>query len=221
MSNVLKKLLCVAVLQGIGSLSAQTRGTITATVVDRGGQPVVGATVAVVPAGAHGLRGARPECLTDEKGICALDIEFGKYDVTAKKTTDGYPDLTMHFYGHGHWPATAEITPESPAASTTVKLGPKAGSLVLHTVDETSGAPIKHLTVTLHPAADPHDFVSTSLTGPDPTILIPPDEEIFVTVSADGYQPWHLKEHSELSPGGAVHLHSQERQQITARLKHQ
>jgi hypothetical protein len=221
MRNVLEKVLCVAVLLGSGSLSAQTRGTITATVVDRAGQPVTGARVAVLPAGAHGVMGALRECLTDDKGICSQDLQLGRYDVTAKKTADGYPDLIMHFYGHGQWPATAEITSARPAASVTVQLGPKAASLVLHAVDDVSGDPVKHLAVTLHPAADPHDFLSTGLDGPDSTVLIPADEDVLVTVSADGYQPWRLEEHPELSPGGAVCLRSQGRQEITVRLKRQ
>ena len=92
---------------------------------------------------------------------------------------------------------------------------------MLHTVDDGSGENIKNLPVTLHPAADPEEFMSTSLAGPDSTILVPADEDVLVTVSADGYQPWHLEEHPELSQDGAVHLDSQDRQEMAVRLKHQ
>jgi hypothetical protein len=221
MIKYLKKPVWGALVLTAAYLSAQTRGTVTATVVDRAGQPIVDARVALLPAGAYGLMGARRECLTDDRGVCSQDIEFGKYDVTAQKTADGYPDLTMRFYGHGHWPASAEITPERPTASVIVQLGPKAASLVLHAIDDVSGRPIKHITVTLHPATDPHEFISTSISGPDSTILIPPDEDVLVTVSADGYQPWHLEEHTELSSTGLVHLHSDGRQEMNVRLKNQ
>ena len=215
-----EKLICVAIMLAAGYLSAQTKGTITATVTDESGQPLVSARVAMVPAEATGLMGVLRECLTDEEGMCSLNLEFGKYHVTAKKTAEGYPDLTFRFYGHGQWPAMAEISPETPTASATVKLT-KAASVVLHAVDDASEESIKHLSVTLHPAADPHEFMSTSVTGPDSTILIPADEDVLVTVSADGYQPWHLEEHPEISRNGAVHLHSQDRQEMAVRLRHQ
>jgi hypothetical protein len=221
MMKPLGKLSCVAIILAAGPLHAQMKGTISATVIDQTGQPLVGARVAMVPADATGLMGALPECLTDDRGVCSLNLRFGKYHVTAKKVAEGYPDLTIRFYGHGQWPATAEITPEAPAASVTVDLGPKAASLVLHPVDDDSGDNIKHLTVTLHPANDPHEFISSSLAGPNPTILVPPDEDVLVTVSADGYQPWHLEEHSELSSRGVLNLHSRDKQEINARLKHQ
>lgn len=220
MTKILGKISCIAILLAACHLPAQTKGTITARVTDQSGNPLVNARVAMVPADRMGIMGVLRECLTDHEGVCSLELGFGKYHVTAQKTAEGYPDLTMRFYGHGQWPATAEITSEMPATSVTVRLGPKAASLVLHAVDDASGDIIKHLTITLHPAADPKEFISTSVTDSGPTVLIPPDLDVLVTVSADGYEPWHLKEHSELSSGGVVHLHSQDRQEIEVRLKH-
>ncbi len=220
MRRPLTRKLFFLAIQAVTALPAQTRGTITATVVDRAGQPVAGARVAVVPAGAHGIMGLIPECLTDDKGVCSQDLQFGKYNVTARKTAEGYPDLLANFYGQGQWPATAEISLVRPAASVTVRLGPKAGLLAIHVVDDASGEPLKQVNVTLRPAADPHDFSSEGLGGPDCTILIPPDEDVLVTVSANGYQPWHLEEHPGISQGGVVRLHSEGRQEITVRLKH-
>jgi hypothetical protein len=75
---------------GIGSLSAQTRGTITATIVDQAGHPVVGARVAVVPADAQGLMGAPRECLTDGQDMCSQDLRFGKYHVKARLFEHGF-----------------------------------------------------------------------------------------------------------------------------------
>jgi hypothetical protein len=218
-SRLLTAILFLTIPTAVTS-SAQTRGSITATVVDRAGQPVVGARVAMVPADAKGIMGILPECLTDDKGICSQSLGFGKYHVTAQKKSDGYPDLLSNFYGHSEWPATAQITPDRPSASVTVQLGPKA-SIVIHPLDNVSGDTIKRVTITLHPAADPHDFVSSSFTGPDATILIPADEDVLVTVSADGYLPWHLEEHPELSPSGTMRLHSEQRHEMTVLLKHQ
>jgi hypothetical protein len=221
MTKVLGKLTCVAILLATYCLSAQTRGRITAKVTDQSGNPVVSARVAMVNAAAMGIRGILPECLTDDKGICSLDLVFGKYHVTAQKVADGYPDLTFRFYGHGSWPATAEITSEMPTAIVTVHLGPKAAILVLHTIDDASGSTIKHSTISLHPTANPDEVFSTSATGPVPTVLVPADEDVNVTVSADGYQPWHLDNHPELSSSATVHLHSQDRHEIEVRLKRQ
>jgi hypothetical protein len=209
------------VIQAATTLSAQTRGTITAQVTDQGGNLVAGARVAMVPADARGGMGVLRECLTDNNGVCSQDLGFGKYHVVAQKKSDAYPDCLANFYGHGKWPTTAEIALDVPTANVTVRLGPKAGLLVIHAADDVSGDPIRQATVTLHPAADPRDIFSTSLQGPDLAVLIPPDEDVLVTVSANGYQPWQLKDHIDLSPGGVVRLHSEDKVEMTVCLKHE
>ena len=197
---------------------AQPAGVINAKVVDQSGNPVTGAVVQMESADGRILAAAIPECLTDETGACSRkDLPFGKYRVTAMKKADGYTDVTFSLYGHNTKPLTAEITPDAPAASLSVKLGPKAASITINVVDDATGARVGNPTVILRLASAPNVFISSGLHS-DSRILIPPDEDILVEVSAEGRQPWRM----EMQPGAAhpnaLHLHSEETREFEVRL---
>jgi hypothetical protein len=217
MKTALGKALAVFAVLAASAAFAQGQGTITTTVLDDGGQPIVNAQVAVEPAGEVNPSGALRECLTDSAGTCSQNLIFGKYHVTAQKKEDGYPNLTFNFYGHGQWPATTELSPKNPESTVIVRLGPKAGFLSIRAIDAVTGESLKHFTVTLHPAADPHDFLSTTI-RPDTKVLIPSDEDVLVEVSAKGYQNWHMETQSGAKLPNSVRLHSGESRELTVRL---
>lgn len=205
-------------IYSISVISGQARGTITATVLDRTGEPVSGATVQMLRAEESNGTGVVRACLTDKSGLCSESLAFGKYRVVPMKLSDGYPDLSFNFYGHGRWPWTVEISPENPNAYQTIKLGPKAGFVVLHVFDAVSGARIQRASVILRPVADPHDFLSTNL-GSDSTILVPPDEQISAEVSAEGYKSAAIENDSGSKPRNSISVPSGKSIEISVRLQ--
>jgi hypothetical protein len=204
-------ILSLALMPAALCIHAQTTGTITAQVYDQDGKPLADAAVEFVPTDVI-LASALPSCLTDADGVCSKDLKFWKYHVIAEKKADGFPDLSFNFYGHGKWPATVTLSPEQAMAHVTVKLGPKAGSLVFTIIDAVTAARIEHVSVTLHPFADPKDFLGTNL-GPDFRVLIPADEDVSVEVEAKGYQPWKVPGPVRLASGESkaftISLHPQ------------
>lgn len=193
-------ILLLAMMPAAVCVHAQTGGTMTAQVYDQDGKPLGDAWLQIVPVDHAMLSLAFPSCVTDAGGFCSRDLEFGSYHVSAEKEADGYPDLSFNFYGHGKWPATVTLSPEQPTAQVTVKLGPRAGSLIFNVLDAVTAARIENASVKLHPLADPKDVLGTNL-GADFTVLIPADEDVSVEVEAKGYQPWHAPNPVRLSSG--------------------
>jgi uncharacterized surface anchored protein len=201
------------------ALQAETTGTIMARVVDQSGNSVAGATAQMEPADGKIMAKAIPRCLTDETGVCSYaHLQFGKYHVTAMKNADGYPDVSGELYGHGKSELIAEVTPDAPTASVSITLGPRAGAITLKIVDDATGLPVANPTVTLSLATTPTTFRTSSLHS-DFKILIPPDEDILVEVSSDGYKPWHMETQPEATHANALHLHSGEAREFTIRLQ--
>jgi hypothetical protein len=199
--------------------AAELTGTITARVVDQSGNPVAGAIAQMMPADGKPMAMAIPQCLTDETGVCSYaHLRFGKYHVDAMKTADGYPNLHWDLYGHGKSKLIAEVTPEAPTANVSITLGPKAAFITLKVVDDATGLSVGNPTVRLRLATDPDTFISTGLHS-DPRILLPPDEDILVEVSSEGYKPWHIETQPEAAHANAVHLHSGEAREFTIRLQ--
>jgi len=136
------------------------------------------------------------------------------------KISEGYPDLTFNLYGRKRKPVAVELTSESPTSNVSFALGPKCGVLTITAIDDATGSPVPSPRITIRNPSEPGTQLSTGQ-ALGSRILIPPDEDITVEVSAEGHKPWHLEEHPELSPTGVVHLHSQDRQEMTVRLKRQ
>jgi hypothetical protein len=208
-------------LQSTGDFPAVPSGVITARVVDQGGNPVPGAVVQMAPADGSVLAMAVPECLTDEAGVCSCErLPFGRYSGTAAKVADGYPDVSFSLYGRGEKPPIAEITPQTPIASISITLGPRAASIAVKVIDEATGLAIKNPTVVLRSAAAPSIFLSTG-SNSDSKILIPADEDIIVEVSAEGYKTCRVATQPGATHANALRLRSEETRQFTISLKAQ
>lgn len=205
------------------SLASQTEhlGSIGARVVDQAGNPVTGAVVWMLPLDGTPRANALADCLTDAAGSCKRDgLALGRYQVTAKKESDGYPNIAFDLYGRNNKPQIAVLAPEAQHADTTITLGPKAASISVTVTDAVSGKPVTNPNITLRRAANPADYIST---GPDSNsnVLIPPEEDILVEVSADGYKPWRIESQSGADYARALHLRSAETRELKIRLQPQ
>jgi hypothetical protein len=202
-------------------------GMITVKVVDQLGSAVPGATVTMrqpIP-GPQAI----PECTTDETGTCTrADFRMGTYLITAMKPSDGYPNLWFEFYSHqvhpksGYQskPAIVELKDDNPTGSVVFTLGPKAAFLKLEVIDDETDEPVANFTVILRNAAEPNDYLSSGKAA-NPTVLLPPDEDIQVEITAPGYRGWRMAEHPENNRGAPLRLQSDQTREMTIRLKHQ
>jgi len=199
----------------------ETTGTVTVRVIDQKGDPVQSATVKFDLTPRPGISYVSPMCKTDTTGACTRHgLAMGAYLLGAMKPSDGYPDLTFDFYSHETKRIQVVLTLSSPEKNIVFRLGPPMAKLKLSFIDDGSGMPINNPSITLRGGAGTHDWISIGK-SPDSTVLVPPDRDIHLEVNADGYQQWRLGDHPEVSPSGVMHLHSQDKQEMAIRLKHQ
>jgi hypothetical protein len=175
----------IAILMFNPSLVAQN-GVIQGTVLDEVGRPLQGAKV---HAELHGVAMAKAirYVESDENGTFVIDrLAYGTYDVNGKKEEDGYPDSSFSFYADRPVATSIAISPEHPAATITLKLGPKAGVITGTVKDALTGKPIP-AGFTLR--ASSKRWMGTSQPSKF-RVLIPPATDITVEVSSAGYKTW-------------------------------
>jgi len=201
--------LAILVLQtGLLPADNPPDGAITVNVVNENDVPLIGATVWILSMDGKARVSAVPECLTDWTGTCSLShLPLGKYLITAMKESDGYPNGENPLFNHNRTHVIAEVLPGKLDVHVSYKAGPKAAAIVVDVVDAVTGIRIKNPTIVLRSPTDPKIWMSA---GPDKNskILFPPDEDVLVEVSAEGYKPWHFEATSGEMHGHALHLHS-------------
>ena len=138
----IQKLLGSALL--LGSAWAQVHGTVTGTVLDEMGKPLVKARVRVVEK--TPFAGHRPIQFyeTDSNGHFLIGhVPWGTYIVVGGKEDAGYPNTQFAFYSNLAVP-TVVLTPDSPTVDVDLRFGPKAGILeVAPVTDEATGKEIR------------------------------------------------------------------------------
>ena len=99
-------------------------GRISGIVLYESGNPVNEATVLAFPTD-RGLAAKVPSAITDEFGHFEVSqLWLGKFQVGAKKESEGYADETQGFYNQKRIAPTV-LSFSRPSASVTVILGPK------------------------------------------------------------------------------------------------
>jgi hypothetical protein len=138
--------------------------TVSGTVVDEQDQPVEGARV-VAEVG----NGRVPIGKSDANGQFSLFIQRpGSYTVYAEHLEKGYPAAFWAFYGKLWQPGLSQVTVDETLQPTPVriKLGPKAGRLVLTILDGTTNEPIEKGLVELSRVGEPLSKWSISTAWP-------------------------------------------------------
>jgi uncharacterized protein DUF6843/carboxypeptidase family protein len=182
---------------------AQDTGTISGTVVDEKGEPVVDAKVNASLVDGRPMSSLIRYVETDANGHFTIDrLEFGRYRVFAKKVDAGYPDTSWSFYSGDAIPVVA-ITPSSPIAERQIQLTPKAGILMGSITNAVTGAPV-NVAFKLSRASQPEKFISTSA-RPKYRVLLP-DADVLVEVSAQGFKTWNPGHPVHLQPGSEMDL---------------
>ncbi len=186
-------------LSALATQAPEPKGTVSVTVINQKGNPVDSATVKLDPE--HGgMLYVSPTCKTDSAGKCTRDgLQMDAYLLGAMKPSDGYPNLSPEFYSHETKRMEVVLTAANPHANIVFRLGPPMAKLKLTFVDDLSGVPINNPTIILRGGSGPHDWISIGRTA-DSTVLVPPDRDVHLEISGDGYQPWHLEEHPGPQP---------------------
>ena len=161
-------LICGSVLLLSVLVAAQEQSpdwhTVTGTVVDEQEQAVEGAWIT-----AEVGNGRVPRGQSDSKGHFSIWIQRpGTYTVYAEHLEKGYPAAALLFYGKLWEPSLAQVTIDetSKPAPVKIKLGPKAGRLVLTILDGSSNKPIKSGVLEVCRVGEPRSFWSVGMGWP-------------------------------------------------------
>jgi hypothetical protein len=217
-------LICSSVLLLSVLVAAQERNpvwhTVTGTVVDEQEQPVEGAWIS-----AQVGNGRVPRGQSDSKGHFSILIQRpGTYTVYAEHLEKGYPIAAWPFYGKVWQPSLSQVTIDetSTPAPVKIKLGPKAGRLVLTILDGSTNKPIETGSVYLCRVGEPRSFWSISSDWPKGHYeILTPDVPFTIKFQT----PWHGKwvDRKAFDESGAqietIQLDLGARREMTIRLK--
>ena len=184
-------------------------GTISGTVLDELSHPVAYAHVHVEIVGAPSIM-ITPVAETNAKGRFAIRrLRWGTYGVMAQKPNAGYPPMNTFgsFYGRGRIPEVT-VSPQAPAATVVVRIGPKAAFLTATIVSARTGKPIKRARLDLRRKGRAEGFWRGAVLAHF-TYPFPSEQVITLTVSAPGFEPWRWT--VRMTPG--------ERKVLTIRLR--
>lgn len=176
--------------------SSDQLGRITGIVLDENGQPMDRALVCSSAAGT-----SQSECrtFTDRTGQFEIqNVPMGATIVFASKDEDGYSPMNQT-----HTQQTVTLTAQDPVANVTIKLAPRAGTLIGTVRDSVTGKPIgKHVNVTWM-QTDGASSGSSGTSGQLGTFRVNlPTKDLLVFVSAPGYKTWFYRD-----PSDQVELH--------------
>ena len=202
------------------SSAAQTAGSgsICGTVLDENGQPAKNIRVTAVYLGAH--TGPYPASRSDDSGhYCLGNVPYGDNAPAADDPAHGYPNTQYGFYASGTDKKEAlniaHLRNEHPTATVDLRIPYKAAFLTIHLTDAITGKTQLALFYKLSAQTDPqrrYTFGSRSATD---ALLLPPNENVLLKVSAPGYREWPY----DGSPGYILNLVPGERRTIDVPLQ--
>jgi hypothetical protein len=184
-------------------------GTISGVVVKANGAPARNLRLTASPSfptGGHS--GDFPHARTNNLGeyqFQKLSL-WGTYLIYADDETAGYSRVST---GPLDSHTDVEITPDHPEAQFNFSLPPKAGFIRIHLTNRRTGAVIREMTVSVLPL-EKQDFSFTISSGSDHLILVPPDRNLLIHVTSDGFPEWDESIGAgrpvNVSPGGRLVL---------------
>ena len=179
-------------------------GSIYGVAIASDGQPAkrVGltATTLGVP-----LAAALPHTTTNDRGEYRfVDLPWwGRYTVYAEDEEAGYSSFSTGSYGQAQ-PPEVEITPSHREAELRVNLPARAAFLRVHLVNGRTGAPVSGMDITVMRDTNPQSLAFTMGCSSTKTVLIPPDQKLFIHITSDGFREWR----ESVGKGKMLHLTS-------------
>jgi hypothetical protein len=172
-----------------GQSSIGPTGSICGTALDEKGAPAAFVKVVAIYDGA--FSGIRPADQTDKFGhYCVANLAPGDYFMSAEDPEKGYPQMQSIFYGSPSAMPKASVAAKNPQGHADWQIPYKAGFLKVHLTDARTGKQIIPMFFNLVlRARQDVGFVRGSCASTIP-LLVPPNEDIYFTVNAPGYQEW-------------------------------
>lgn len=227
MRRIWLTLLLVASLPVFAQTASPSRpeGTISGTVLDEHGQPFKGVQVCTYMEGApSGSRDARGDCpaTTDGAGQFRINhVAMGTISVEAIKLDEGY----VAFAGTSVKDEVT-LTPNQPSATVVLKLGPKPGLLLPSVKDKVTRKPITVFQVSwaISDSDEPnrtHYSGGQTISQMNERALVPPEKNLVLTISANGYEKWVYHDPSDASRPAAIRLQPGEEKELVVELEPQ
>ena len=185
------------------------QGSICGIVLDENGLPASSVKVCPFYMGSHS--GGVPVTRTDKQGqYCFRGLVLGDYSMTADDPEKGYPSMANLFFSTDPMPHV-ELSATNSNGRVDWKIPYKAGFVKVDLVDAQSGKQIVPMFFDLLVQSRPqvgHMYGSAMSTIP---LLVPPYENVVVTIHAPDYQQDTNEESQRtivnLSPGEMKKLH--------------
>jgi hypothetical protein len=199
---------------------AQTResilagGSISGKAVDSDGQPAKGIVLTAYPLGVA-LGTVLPATRTNDMGAYSFaNIPWwGRFTVFASDEEAGYSQFSTGPSGHN--PPEVSIDIDHPKARLDIYLPPKAGFLHIKLINSRTKLPISSMRVELRKAAEPTKFLFSIGCGSDHVVLIPPNEDLLLHVTSEGFKEWS----ESIDKGKPIHLFSGAQQELLVELE--
>jgi hypothetical protein len=166
-------------------------GVIYGFVTTSAGEPAKSLRIRARPLGIGGTGGGVFETKTNKQGeyrFQKLPL-WGKYRVYADDEATGYSGVSTGPTDGNRVPEV-EITPEHPEAEFNFSLPRKAGFVQIHLTNRRTGAAISEMTVWVAAIETPDSGLFTLTGRSDYLILVPPDRNLLLHVTEEGFREW-------------------------------
>jgi hypothetical protein len=169
--------------------AARQPGKIEGMVRDEEGRPLDAARVSVDPLDGRPQLSAVREVETKKDGHFTMDnLQWGSYKVFAMKESAGYPDTSFAFYSNQIF-STVTLAATAPSVDLLLKVGPPAGIIRGRVANAVTTEPL-NAGFLLRRATDLDNWISLS-ERPEYRVLLPPNTDIVIEVSAPGYKTFY------------------------------
>lgn len=181
--------LCLSAAAAQTQADYPNKGVIYGTVIFQDGTPAKGLILNASPLGVA-LAMALPWTKTSDAGAFRLEhLPLGRYTVFAEDEEQGYSSFSTGPAGPGN-PPEVDLTTEHPEATFDLRLPPKAGFLLLHLTNRTTGAPISGVEVTIVSAENPSRLILSGGQSSSKPVLVPSDKNLLLHVTSWGFREW-------------------------------
>ena len=165
-------------------------GVIYGTVINQDGTPAKGLILNASPLGVP-LAMALPWTKTNDTGAFRFQrLPLGRYTVFAQDEEQGYSSFSTGPAGPGK-PPEVQLTTEQPEAEFNLRLPPRAGFLLFHLTNQSTGAPISGVEVTVMSADNPSRPIFGGGQSSSKPVLVPTDKNLLLHVTSWGFREWN------------------------------
>src|SRR5215469_4372437 len=170
-------------------------GVIHGAVFGRSGHRMKGITVVAWPLGVD-LAALLPSVATDETGEYRFEhVCPGRYTVVVEDKNAGYPDSSpaMNQFLYGGHTAGVKLTAKHPQVELPLYVPPKPGLMEVQVSNGETKAEVLKFTVKLTVSRQRRREAAFEFDPKvrDREIQIPPDQDVILHVTADGFREWH------------------------------